>query len=82
MRKWLKQIFCRHQFQYRDMVLTGIPKPAEPTGGYDEWMKWYQNLDKSDWHLKRVRWPCCKCHKVFEAHSGLEILEHGRCIGR
>lgn len=28
-----------------------------------------------------VRWPCCKCKKVFEAECGLDILKNGRCIG-
>lgn len=28
-----------------------------------------------------VVWPCCKCGKEFEAKSGLEILQNGKCIG-
>ena len=26
-----------------------------------------------------VSWPCWKCGKVFKAHCGLDILNHGTC---
>jgi hypothetical protein len=81
-REWLRQKLCRHEFRYEDMALTGIPKPPEPdkNAGYQVWLEYLQGLDKSDWHTKRVRWTCSKCGRVFEAHCGLDILQHGRVI--
>lgn len=29
-----------------------------------------------------VKWVCSKCHKVFVAKYGLDILRHGKCDGR
>lgn len=29
-----------------------------------------------------VKWSCCKCGKEFHAECGLDILEHGKCIGQ
>lgn len=79
---WFKQKFCRHEFRYAGMELTGIPKPPEPdkNAGYQVWLEYLTSLDKSDWHLKRVRWTCCKCDRVFEAHCGLDILRFGKLV--
>lgn len=31
----------------------------------------------------RVRWSCCKCGRVFNAHCGLDISpQHGPIVGR
>lgn len=77
---WFKQLTCSHEFRYENLENTGIPKPPEPRpeASFNDWMIYRQGLSKSDWHLKRVRWPCFKCGKVFEAHCGLDILRHGK----
>lgn len=79
-RIWLRQGTCRHEFRMGEQQLTGIPKPPEPAknASYDVWLKYLSALNKSDWHLKRIRWPCCKCGKVFHAHCGLDIIKHGK----
>lgn len=81
--KWLRQTTCCHVFRLEEQSLTGIPKPLEPPDktGYKRWLEYYQSLDKSDWHLKRVQWPCAKCGKIFFAHCGLDILsKHGSVL--
>jgi len=30
----------------------------------------------------KVKWECCKCHKLFIEECGLDVLRHGKCDGR
>lgn len=30
----------------------------------------------------KVKWECCKCHKLFMEECGLDVLRHGKCDGR
>ena len=81
---WLNQRLCPHQFALEDLEKTGIPEPATPIGNdYTEWLRYHETLMDSDWHMKRVRWPCAKCGKVFYAHCGLDISPaHGPAFRR
>jgi hypothetical protein len=77
--RFLRAVFCRHEFDIDDMVNTGIPYPQEPDkNDYKAWNKYYQTIYTCDAHLKRIKWPCTKCRKVFYAHCGLDILNHGK----
>ena len=73
--KFLRSLFCSHRFDIKDMQQTGIPYQQEPDkNDYRAWNKYHRQLYTCDAHLKRIKWPCCKCHKVFYAHCGLDIL--------
>jgi hypothetical protein len=57
-----------------DLEQTGISELERPqTRGFDEWEQYFKELYEHDSVTKRVKWPCCKCGKVFYAHCGLDI---------
>jgi hypothetical protein len=57
---------CQHQFDIKDLELTGIPEPVEPPKeDYFGWLDYYKNYKNSDAHLKRVKWACTKCKRNF-----------------
>ncbi len=74
--KWLQVKSCNHRFRLGDQSLTGIPEPEKPAknASYAVWETYWLGLEKSDWHRKRIQWPCAKCGKMFYAHCGLDIL--------
>ena len=79
----LKQRKCRHRFDMDDLEQTGIPELGKPaTRGYEEWAKYFQDLDSHESITKRVKWPCAKCGKIFYAHCGLDIAHDGNIIRR
>jgi hypothetical protein len=65
--KLLKNKYCKHEFIWADLRLSGIPEPDWKTLPVNE-------MYTHDATTKRVQWPCCKCGKVIYAHCGLDIL--------
>ena len=80
----IKQKICRHNFDLSQLKKTNIPELEPPkTRGYKEWEEYFSKLYKHESHIKRVKWPCSKCGKIFYAHCGLDISpEYGSVIRR
>jgi hypothetical protein len=77
--QFFRSVFCSHKFDIKDMEQTGIPYPQEPDNDdFKAWRQYHEEIYTCDAYLKRIKWPCCKCHKVFYAHCGLDILRHGK----
>lgn len=75
-------LLCKHEFRLQDLEdAKQEPLPKPTTRGYKEWSEYLTELYKHDSVLKRVKWPCWKCGKVFYAHCGLDIVpKHGRIV--
>jgi len=79
--EWMKRATCSHEFRLDELKKTGIAELETPKNNdYSEWMEYYSKIFKHESHTKRVMWPCSKCKKVFYAHCGLDILDHGKAI--
>lgn len=78
----LKQTFCRHQFNLKDLVKTRIPEPEKPQNPLSrkEWAKYWKNYYDGEWVEKSVKWHCSKCKKVFFGRNGLEISRRGNIV--
>ena len=74
--RWIRHKLCRHQFDLDNLELTGIKEVEQPSSkvSYKEMEKWYNNRSTKDAFIKRVKWPCAKCGKVFFAHCDLDVL--------
>ena len=64
---WLRPLTCRHEFLLKDLDRTEIAAPAMPVSGsdYNAWLKYHDEIYNSEFHTKRVKWPCRKCGEVF-----------------
>ena len=72
---------CAHEFRLSDMKQTGILLPVKPsTNSFEAWTAYYRTVGQHPSHLKRISWPCRKCGEVFNAHCGLDILQHGKPV--
>ena len=81
----IRRATCRHEFELNDLERTGVTEPARPDFSNRDaktWEAYLHELWHGDWRKHVVRWPCCKCGRVFEAFCGLDILKHGRIVKR
>lgn len=78
----IRPAVCSHEFRLPDLRLTGIPEPERPASYSDRraWEDYYNTIYGHPSVTKRVAWSCAKCHKIFYAHCGLDILSHGRPV--
>jgi hypothetical protein len=70
-----KQELCKHEFELRDLHLTGISEPKLPSNGSgcQAFVDFQNELARGEAFTKRVVWPCSNCGKKFYAHCGLDI---------
>jgi hypothetical protein len=73
--KYLKQRFCSHVFDIKDIENTNIPEPEKPNkyAGYTTWADYHTSYYDSDHVTKRIKCKCSKCGKLHYAHCGLEL---------
>lgn len=83
---FLKQRTCFHEFYLKDLKITGILPPKEPSKScldfpslkeaHRVWGKYWDEYWHGDWATKRVAWSCHKCKREFFGHCGLDISPH------
>lgn len=78
----IKQRLCSHEFQLKDLRMTGIPEPEKPENNDPKrWSEYFKDVYHGESATKRVKWPCSKCKRVFHAHCGLDIAPaHGPIV--